>query len=169
MNIILKMLFYITVFSPTIFIYGLALFKDSSTLLLGIYSVAASIILSLISWILIIMIQKRLGTMSIDIKKFESNDSALIPFWLTFGTPGILKIFDLKYFSELALLIVIFCGLSISYFQIHPILRLIGYRFYKIETENGMVATLITNRDIRNKNSIVKVSRIYEYLFIERN
>jgi hypothetical protein len=49
----------------------------------------------------------------------------------------------------------------------HPVLYLAKFRFYKIESESGMVYTLITRREIRSPKNITVVKQISNSMLME--
>ena len=48
-----------------------------------------------------------------------------------------------------------------------PLLRLFGYRFYKIESGNGVVFTLITQREVIDPSKVKAVKKISSSMLIE--
>lgn len=49
----------------------------------------------------------------------------------------------------------------------NPILKILGYKIYSIETEQGVDVTLITKKELRNRNSLSRVVRLFEYYVME--
>lgn len=49
----------------------------------------------------------------------------------------------------------------------NPILKILGYKIYSIETEQGVDMTLITKKELRNRNSLSRVVRLFEYYVME--
>ena len=49
----------------------------------------------------------------------------------------------------------------------NPILKMFGYKIYSIETEQGVDMTLITKKELRNRNSLSRVVRLFEYYVME--
>ncbi|MDD3645660.1 MAG: hypothetical protein PHR19_09060 [Bacteroidales bacterium] len=49
----------------------------------------------------------------------------------------------------------------------NPIVFIFGYTYYSINTEQGVDMKLISKRNIRNKNKIGKVVRIFEFVLME--
>ena len=49
----------------------------------------------------------------------------------------------------------------------NPVLRVLGYRFYKAETANGVVYTLITQRDLLDPRHVKTVKRISGSMLLE--
>ena len=49
----------------------------------------------------------------------------------------------------------------------NPILKILGYKIYSIETEQGVDMTLITKKELRNRSSLSRVVRLFEYYVME--
>lgn len=67
-------------------------------------------------------------------------------------------------FIIIALILVLGLINSIPY---HPILRMIQFKFYKIESECGVVYTLISKREIKNPKEIKYVKKISNSMLME--
>lgn len=49
----------------------------------------------------------------------------------------------------------------------HPLLRLLKYRFYKVESERGVVYTLISRRELIDPKNVTRVWRISNSMLME--
>ena len=49
----------------------------------------------------------------------------------------------------------------------HPILYLFKFRFYKVESNDGMVYTLITRRIIRSPSNVTRVMKLSSAMLME--
>lgn len=63
--------------------------------------------------------------------------------------------------------LILITGWVISNIPSHPILYLFRFRFYKIESEEGMVYTLITRRQILSPKNIKTVKIISSGMLME--
>lgn len=90
----------------------------------------------------------------IQVKKIESNDFMLFAFISSYLFPLIAKGADIS-INAIALILVIagFVLWLISSLPAHPLLRVLRFRFYKLESSTGMVYTLISKRDIRDRST----------------
>lgn len=101
-------------------------------------------------------------------KKVESADYYLFVFLGSYASPIIMKIAEIDFGLMLLTVGVIFLvAWVVSNIPSHPVLYLAKYRFYKIESESGMVYTLITRREIRSPKNITVVKQISNSMLME--
>jgi len=170
MRKIIRSALFTSAFSPILLVFGIILYAKVGFALESVSTFIAFILLSFIGWLIILGVEKQGEALRVQIKKFESNDSFIVPFLFSYSTPAFLRFFDLEIglIGKITLALFII-GMVLSYFPIHPVLRCLGYRFYKCETDAGSVITIIVKRDVRKKETFKSVVRITENLFIERN
>ena len=98
----------------------------------------------------------------ISLKKVEANDALMLGVIVTYFIPFIGKAADITLGIVLAILALAGVALWLSSSTLpNPVLRVLGYRFYKAETANGVVYTLITQRDLLDPRQVRTVKRIY--------
>ncbi|MCO1337029.1 hypothetical protein MO867_22145 [Microbulbifer sp. OS29] len=101
-------------------------------------------------------------------KKIESADYYLLVFLASYSSPIIMKIAEIDFGLMLLTVGVIFVvAWVVSNIPSHPVLYLAKFRFYKLESESGMVYTLITRREIRNPKNITLVKQISNSMLME--
>lgn len=49
----------------------------------------------------------------------------------------------------------------------NPILKIIGYKTYTVETDHGVDYKLLTKKELRNKDTVNKIIRLSEYILME--
>ncbi|MNX90608.1 hypothetical protein D3C86_1226650 [compost metagenome] len=164
----LKTLLFISAFSPVLLTLAAVRWT--------IYGLQTDIIqLSVIGLLgtslplLIIMLVSRSGeSLSINVKKVETNDHMLIAFVASYFIPIIAKASELDPTATTLLITTITVVLwLVNSLPSHPILRMFRYKFYKIESNSGMVYTMISNRNILHPKEINKVKKISQYMLLE--
>lgn len=107
-------------------------------------------------------------TLTFDAKKIESNDFMLFAFVSSYLIPIIVRASDLPFDAVVLVTIVI---VSIFWFissvPVHPLLRILSFRFYKIESSSGVVYILISKRKIRDPKTVNFVKKISEDMLVE--
>jgi hypothetical protein len=104
----------------------------------------------------------------VTLKKVEANDALMLGVVVTYFLPFIGKAIDITVGTVLALLAVTALVLwMMSSIPPNPVLRVLGYRFYKAEAANGMVYTLITQRDLLDPKQVKAVKRISGSMLVE--
>lgn len=57
----------------------------------------------------------------------------------------------------------------ISSLPAHPLLRILKFKFYKLESSSGMVYTLISRREIRDPKEVKSVKKLSETMLMEED
>jgi hypothetical protein len=164
----LKAVLFVAAFSPALVSVGAARLLAREPFWDAIYYVVAGLIGSL-SVIYILSALKWKGeAFFFHAKKVESNDALLFGVVFTYIFPFFLKAADIT--------VAVVIGLGVIAWGIFwftdapvpsPLLRVMGYRFYKVEASNGMVYTLITTREILDPRNIKMVKRISGSMLLE--
>jgi hypothetical protein len=101
-------------------------------------------------------------------KKIEATDSAMLAVVATYVVPFLGKASDITASGVLGLTALLVAVLWVTSALIpHPALRFLSYRFYKIESENGVVFTVITTRDLLDPKDISKIRQITSTMLVE--
>lgn len=164
----LRTILFLSAFSPALMtlayvrydIYG----WRTDVLQLGIIGVIGSIIpLGVIR-----LVKSHGESFSIQVKKIESSDFMLFVFVVSYLMPLILKASDVSV-NAIAVILAVVGGLLwlISSLPAHPLLRVMRFRFYKLEASNGMVYTLISKRDIRDPREVKAVKMLSKHMLME--
>jgi hypothetical protein len=104
----------------------------------------------------------------ITLKKIEANDALMLGMVATYFVPFLGKAIDITVGTILALLALGAVVLwMMSAIPANPVLRVLGYRFYKAEAANGVVYTLITQRDLLDPKQVKTVKRISGSMLLE--
>lgn len=107
-------------------------------------------------------------SLSFTAKKIESADYFLLVFIASYAAPVAMKIAEVDFGLMLLLVGVVFMiAWLVSNIPSHPVLYLANFRFYKVESDSGVVYTLITRREVRNPKSITSVKQISNSMLME--
>lgn len=130
--------------------------------------VAISLLGIMLPFLILAWIKKESETINFKAKKVESADYLLLVFIGSYIAPIIMKVAEIDFgVTYLIVGILFIVAWLISHIPSHPILYIAKFRFYKIESDNGMVYTLITRREIRNPKSIKSVKQISSSMLME--
>lgn len=131
---------------------------------------AIGLIGSLIPFAIIKLVKKHGESFNVQAKKVESSDFMLIAFIGSYLLPLILKGADVSVNSIAIILTMLGIILwLINSLPAHPLLRIMKFRFYKFEATNGIVYTLISNREIRDPREIGLVKKISQNMLMDDN
>ncbi len=164
----LKTLLFVGAFSPALITLGAArLIADGVSV--GAFAYMAAGTLGSSSAFYILSLLKRQGEVfPFRAKKVESNDALLLGVAVTYILPFFVRAPDITIGIVAA---IIACGWILFWFTDTtapiPLLRLTGLRFYKVEAANGMVYTLITDREIKDPANVRAVKKISGSMLLE--
>lgn len=130
--------------------------------------VAVGLIGVALPFLILCWVSNETETLSFTAKKIESADYFLLVFIASYAAPVAMKIAKVD-FGLMLLLVGVFFIIAwlISNIPSHPVLYLAKFRFYKVESDSGVVYTLITRREIRNPKSITSVKQISNSMLME--
>lgn len=123
---------------------------------------------SVIPFAIIKMLKSHGESFKIQAKKIESSDFLLLAFVGSYLLPLVLKGAEVSV-NAIALILTI-AGVVlwlISSLPAHPLLRVMKFKFYKFESSNGVVYTLISRREIQDPRDIGLVKRISLNMLME--
>lgn len=121
-----------------------------------------------IPFAIMMLIRKQGEAFKIQIKKIESNDFMLLAFIGSYLLPLILRGTDVSVNAIASILAIAAMVLWLmSSLPAHPLLRLMSFKFYKIEASNGVVYTLISRRAILDPRNVDLVKKISPTMLIE--
>lgn len=157
----LKALLFLSAFSPALISIGMMRLFSGASIWDAVYYVVAGLLGSL-SVIGILSALKWHGeSLPFHAKKIESNDALLLGIVVTYIVPFIGRASEITWGVIIALIgaawvVFWFTDASVP----SPLMRIFGFRFYKAESANGMVYTLITKRQINDPKDVVLVKRV---------
>ncbi|MCF4123937.1 hypothetical protein [Methylobacterium sp. SyP6R] len=164
----LKTLLFLSTFSPSLMSIGLSRIwsqgfavEDSFYILSGAagFSLGAIIIRSA---------EKHSETINFSAKKIEANDALMLGVFGTYIIP-FLGVASNITFTTVVLIILVFAALLwlVSSILPHPMLRILGYKFYKVESATGVVYTLLARRELLDPKNIKQVKKISNSMLVE--
>lgn len=164
----LKTLLFLSAFSPVLLSLAYVRYQVdgahpevAALILFGISGVAVTI--------LIVKSIMRAGeSIAFSAKKIESNDVMLLAFVGSYFLPIIARASELNMEKTIIITVIIASLLwFMSSIPPHPLLRILSFRFYKVESSSGVVYTLISRREIRDPRDIKFVKKISGSMLME--
>lgn len=125
---------------------------------------------SAIPFAIMMLVKKQGEAFQIQVKKVESNDFMLLAFIGSYLLPLVLKGTDVSVNAIAAILVIAGMVLWLmSSLPAHPLMRTMRFKFYKIESSNGVVYTLVSKRAILDPRDIGIVKRISPNMLMEED
>ncbi|WON74174.1 hypothetical protein [Nitrosospira sp. Is2] len=166
----LKTLLFISAFSPMLLTLALVQYDLHGFRDVVIQLIFAGLFGTAIPIVIMMSVVKSSELMAFTAKKVESNDFMLFGFVVSYFIPIINH--GINFSLTTTLFVALFVFLLFWYINsipAHPLLRVLKYRFYKVESSNGMVYTLISKKEIIDPKSIKLVKKISSSMLIEVN
>ncbi len=164
----LKALLFVSAFSPSLVSVGIGRIISGASFFDAVYYIVAGVFGSLTVVYIITALRWQGEAFPFQARKIESNDALLIGVVSTYIFPFFVRAADITAGIVVALIVVLW---AVFWFTDatapSPLMRVMGFRFYKAEASNGMVYTLITNRQIFDPSDVKLVKRISASMLLE--
>ena len=165
----LKTILFVSSFSPTLLVLaGVRYYSigklDSLVIQLSIISIIGIVL----PFLILALVRKEAQRVNFSAKKVESADYYLLVFLGSYASPVVMKIAEIDFLMAVITIGLIFIvAWFVSNIPSHPILYLFKFRFYKVESSDGMVYTLITRRIIRSPSNVTRVMKLSSAMLME--
>lgn len=169
-NRVIHMLFNSSILMPFILAIGLSKTFIEKNFKTGLTITVISFVLAAIQVIILRIAKKNIVPQRINISKIsQEKESWVLAIYVSYFVPFIESNFGKNFnFTNWILVVIGIIILILSKRTTNnPVLSVLGYKVYSIETDHGIDMTLISKRDIRNKKAIDKVLRIFQYYVME--
>ena len=156
--------------TPFIFAIGISKVWIEKNIIIGLSAIIISLALVIAQLVILNVAKKQMVTKKIKILNIsQDKESWLLAVYIPYFVPFVQSYFG-KDFIE-SNWILVFIGIVLLIWSKNtvnnPILKIVGYKIYSIETEQGVDMTLITKKELRNRNSLSRVVRLFEYYVME--
>lgn len=173
-----KLVYYLSAVSPVLIVFSFLLFFEKSEwteprrvywIVPSILLVVAVLLICAFNWFF-----KRcvtgLSIINVEGTSFKCIDGWLFVYVVTYLLPlsyiALGDVIWIVLFVVIVLLTIVF--VFSDYVTPHPILFFKGFHFYELKVGGFADYIVISKKQIRNVKSIVKVSRVFEFLLIRR-
>lgn len=129
----------------------------------------AASLLILINYLMINYSQKEAEIFDLNIKSFETKNENMFMVFPSFIIPIACKQVNVEALTLIIVItLLIICCYYINSFLYNPVFSFFQWKFYSIETPEGGKYTLLTKKKIINKNNIITVLQITDYVLITK-
>lgn len=165
----LKTLLFVSSFSPTLLVLaGVRYFSTGTLDSLVIQLSIISLIGMLLPFLILALVKKEAEKVKFTAKKAESADYYLLVFLGSYASPVVMKVAEIDFLmAGITVVLIFIVAWFVSNIPSHPILYLFKFKFYKVESSDGMVYTLITKRIIRSPSDITQVMKLSNAMLME--
>lgn len=156
--------------TPFIFAIGISKVWIEKNIIIGLSAIIISLALVIAQLVILNVAKKQMVTKKINILNIsQDKESWLLAVYITYFVPFVESYFRKDFTVNNWILVFVGIVLLILSQKTvnNPILKILGYKIYSIETEQGVDMTLITKKELRNRNSLSRVVRLFEYYVME--
>ncbi|MDB8849072.1 hypothetical protein PN298_00105 [Peptostreptococcus anaerobius] len=166
----IHIVFNSSVLIPFILAIGISKILIEKNIILGIMAIIISMVLIIAQFIILSVAKKQMVSKKINISNVsQDKENWILATYITYFVPFFESYFGNSFTLGNWILVLIGVLLLILSRKTvnNPILKIIGYKIYSIETEQGVDMTLITRKELRNRCSLSRVIRLFEYYAME--
>lgn len=164
----LKTVFFLSAFAPSLLAWAIVKFNTEGYSITVFQLTFIGIIGSILPVGILHLVKTQGEQFNIKAKKIESNDIVVFGFVASYFLPFIAKANEI---SDSLLIIIIlllmFFMWIVNNIPAHPLLRVIKFHFYKLESDDGVVYTLITRRELLSPSEVKHVKKISSSILLE--
>ena len=156
--------------TPFIFAIGISKICIEKNIIIGLSAIILSLALVIAQLVILNVAKKQMITKKIKISNIsQDKESWLLAVYITYFVPFVESYFGKDFTVNNWILVFVGIVLLILSQKTvnNPILKILGYKIYSIETEQGVDMTLITKKELRNRSSLSRVVRLFEYYVME--
>ncbi|WP_367899218.1 hypothetical protein AB3N61_18645 [Leptospira sp. WS58.C1] len=163
LSLFAKIIFVLTSLAPVLVSFGVS---QKMSPFEKLTLISSAVLLFFIAWITLVYIQANGEIEPINIESLKNADQEVLAFLVTYLVPFLASV---EFSNALIIYLIIFVAIfNSNSYHFNPLLGIIGYHFYQIETNTKVSYILITKRKIRNMKSINKVVHITDYLVMDK-
>lgn len=154
--------------APIGLVYAWIAFQDSSYYWAG--GILAGCVILIVCCVLLFRRATHvLERFPLQLQSVEAADRENIAFMLLYLSPLFTSQFGQINMSLLIPTLAIFALLTATGYNYHfnPLLGLVGWHFYKVESKEGVTYVLITKKQLRNTKQIDLVGQLTDYILID--
>ena len=168
LNGVAKAMLTSTAIAPVLLTYAWVGYQNGDHLMAIILLIACIALVRLCLWLLSYA-KGNLERMKFEAVSVEAADRENIAFLLLYLLPLFTAQFDNLNWQVWLPAILIFAAVVATGYNYHfsPLLGLMGWHYYKVETKEGVTYVLITKRQIRSASEVISVGQLTEYIVIE--
>lgn len=165
---IIKSLLIMTSLTPICMVYAWVAISEGYVWA-PFWLLLASCVLVLVCWAVLSFGVSRLENFPFKFDSVEPADQESISFLLLYLSPLFLdKIADVNFNILVPALGVYAFLLATSYtYHFNPLISMMGWHFFKVQSSEGVTYVLLTRKKIRNVDRIEKVGQLTGYMLID--
>lgn len=167
LNGFLKLLLALTAVSPVSLTWAVADYSRNGFKPLQCYAVIGGVLLVLLCYLIIRIAKARTTLISFEASSVKTMDNEVVAYVVTYLFPLVTPVGEVSVTAQLLILLMIVFLLSTAHaFTFNPVLSILGYHFYEVESKAGVSYILLSDKTLTDVRSINSVGRLSSFLLI---
>ena len=168
LNKLARILLTLTALAPVGLTYAWAAFTEEQRPK-ALIILAVTAVLWLVCWGMLVLAPKKLPASEFKAKSIEAADQENTAFLLLYVMPLFTAKFDTLDWQIWVPTLAIFAVITATGYNYHfnPLLGIIGWHFYKVESAEGVKYVLITKKQLRTAANSIRVGQLTEYILLD--
>ncbi|MCE8037027.1 hypothetical protein [Halomonas sp. MCCC 1A11062] len=164
----MRALLFISAFSPALITMAYVRYDVNGLGSDVIQLLIVGLIGSMLPFLILILIRQQGEIFNLKITKIESNDFMHFAFFVSYFVPLIMNAAEVSVTAIFFVVLTAFLLLWLSSsLPAHPLLRIMRFRFYKVESSAGVGYILISKRNIRDPHTAGPFQMISDAMLME--
>ena len=164
----MRALLFISAFSPALITMAYVRYDVNGLGSDVIQLLVVGLIGSILPYLILLLIRQQGEVFNLKITKIESNDFMHFAFFVSYFMPLVMNAAEVSVTAISFVILIAFLLLWLSSsLPAHPLLRIMRFRFYKVESSAGMMYILISKRNIRDPQAAGPFQMISDAMLME--
>ncbi|SDR68190.1 hypothetical protein SAMN05216198_0019 [Halopseudomonas litoralis] len=168
LNSFLKLLLALTAVSPVSLTWAIADFSRNGFTPLQGYAVIGGIVLVVLCYAIIRLAKAKTTLISFEASSVKTMDNEVVAYVVTYLFPLVTPVGEVSVTAQLFVLLMIVFLLSTAHaFTFNPVLSMLGYHFYEVESKTGVSYILLSSNTITDVKDVKSIGRLSNFLLIQ--
>lgn len=168
LNGFLKILLALTAVSPVSLTWAVADYSRSGFKITQCYAVIGGLALVVLCYAIIRVAKNRATLITFKASSVKTMDNEVVAYVVTYLFPLVTPAGEVSVGAQLFIMFMVVFLLSTAHaFTFNPVLSILGYHFYEVESDAGVSYILLSSNTITDVKSIKSVGRLSNFLLIQ--
>lgn len=169
LNKFAKIMLVATSLAPVLGAFGMISYSSSHSIWMAARWFMCAILLLLLCWLVLLFAGRKGERESITFQSFRNVDQEVLTFLLVYLLPLIAKDSLPKFQIPVGVYVFLIIAWAVYHsnaFFFNPLLGLLGYHFYAVESRDGVPHVLITRGTIRVPLATLEVIQLFDHTYL---
>ena len=172
LNKFAKIMLVATSLAPVLGAFGMISYTSNHSIWMAARWFFCAILLLLLCWLLFRFAETKGEKETLTFRAFKNVDREVLTFLLIYLLPLIAKDSLPEFHTPVGIYVFLVIAWAVYHsnaFFFNPLLGLLGYHFYTVETHDGVPHVLLTKDTIRVPSSTLEVIQLFDHTYLAVN